>query len=273
MDGASRTEADPSGQPVSASGGPLRGDAAVRVGDRAIATGPLRPSGAITLAGRRYSARSTGLMVDSGTELVVIGADNVGLIVAPAAVPGVPRASDIGKPIHVNFAGAVRADAAASEERQQRFLSGRRRSIGRRAAAIGLGCGLFALALCWIWPSVSWPTESKHVALLIAGTLGGFAAVGPWLALLLDDRFGETDLSLRGLTLPTTLLMLLGVAAGGAWGIPRLGVLSGVGLAAILAVVLGSPLPAIMIFAVASNEAGPEGSGDTGPDAPPLGSA
>jgi len=245
----------------------------IRIGDRAVAASPLRPGGAVTVGGRRQSARTTGMLVESGAELVVVGSDNVGLLVVPAGLAASSIAeAERGAPVHVNFVGAVRADAAVAEERQRRFLSRRRRWIWNRSLAIGLGCGLIVVAICWMWPTLSWPSQPWQAGLLTLGTLLGFGAAAPWLAALLEERFGETDTNLRGLTLPTTFLMLLGVAVGGAWGAPRFGVLSGIGMAAIAAVILGSPLPALMFFAVAGNEEGPaasESSGAAGAEAGP----
>lgn len=269
MDAAPSEELDPLG-PTPGMPSPLASRSpSVRIGDRAVALSSLHPGGAITIGGRRHSARSIGMLIEAGAELLVAGADNVGLLVVPAGLAASIPSTDLGKPVHINFVGAVRAEAAAAEERQRRFVHGRRRGIRNRSLAIGLGCGLVAIAVCWMWPTLSWPAEPAQASLLCAAILLGFVAAGPWLAAALEERFGETDTNLRGLTLLTTFLMLLGVAIGGAWAIPRLGVLSGIGVAAIAAVILGSPLPAVLIFAVASCETGPDGSAEAGADTPP----
>ena len=243
-------------------------DGAIRIGDRAVAASTLRPGGIVTIHGRRHSARLTataGDMVEPGTELVVVGGDNAGFIVRLAS--GV-RSADLarhGKPVHGNFGAAIQSDARRADRGREIFEGVRVRKLRASGWAVGGGAGLIAVAICWLWPSISWPGEAWQMMSLVIGAPLGFGSAAVWLSRQLDLQFAETDSNLRGLTIPTTSLMLVGAAVGGAWGIPRLGVLSGVGLAATAALVLGSPLPAIfMVVAAGAEEAGLEGAGPGG---------
>ena len=236
---------------------PTASDGVIRVGDRAVAASPLRPGGIVTIHGRRHSARLTGTVGNitlSGTELVIVGGDNSGFLVQPAttlASVDLPRRGD---PVHGSFGAAIQSAARRDVKRRETFERIRANQLRVRGLAAGTTIGCLAVAICWLWPSVSWPAEVWQAVLLLVGAPLGFGLAAVWLARQLDERFAETDSNLRGLSLLTTILMLLGAATGGAWAIPRWGLLSGVGLAAIAALFLGSPLPAIVLFAAAGGE-------------------
>lgn len=243
----------------------LEAGGVIRVGDRAVATSPLCPGGVVTVHGRRHSARLTeagGEIAMPGAELVIVGGDNGGFVVrlaSPHLTIDLPRRGD---PVHGSFGAAIQSDARRNEKRREVFERVRARGLRVRGFAAGAAAGLLAVAICWLWPSVSWPAQAWMSVSVVLGVPLGFGLAAAWLARQLDERFAETDSNLRGLSLPTTFLMLLGAAAGGAWAIPRLGLLSGIGVAAIAAFVLGSPLPAIVMLVTAgAEEAGLDGTG------------
>ncbi len=240
-------------------------DGAICIGDRAVAASTLLPGGIVTIHGRRHSARLTatvGNMAEPGAELVVVGGDNAGFIVRPVTAVQTVELSRRGEPVHGSFGAAIQSDARRAERGRAIFERTRVNKLRVSGLAAGVGTGLIAVALCWLWPSISWPGEAWQVATLVIGAPLAFGLTAVWLARQLDRQFAETDTNLRGLSIPTTALMLLGAAVGGAWGIPRLGLLSGVGLAAVAALVLGSPLPAIfMVVAAGAEEGGLEGIG------------
>lgn len=250
----------------------LPGTAAiVRIGDRAVATSPLCPGGIVTIHGRRHSARladTGGPMAMPGAELVVVAGDNAGFLVrltASVVLIDLPRR---GEAVHGSFGAAIQSDARRDERRRDVFERVRARRLRVRGFAAGASAGFLAAFLCWLWPSVSWPSEFRESLSLVLGAPLAFGLAAVWLAGQLDARFAETDSNLRGLSLPTTFLMLAGAAAGGSWAIPRWGLLSGVGVAVITALFLGSPLPAIVLFAAAGAEdtslEGPGGGTDVG---------
>lgn len=150
----------------------------VRIGDRGIATTPLRPGGFVTIVDVRHSARCPSGYVDANMEVVVIGGDNQGLIVriiqtelVAGELPG------HGNVVYSSFGDKIQT---VGKEAQQRLALQRRRLIARAwmfGAGWGLLCAVAAvIRLHFTWPPIATNSTYALTPLIVCvGTLWGAA--------------------------------------------------------------------------------------------------
>lgn len=152
----------------------------VRIGDRGIATTPLRPGGFVTIVDVRHSARSQAGFVDATAEVVVVGGDNQGLIVrsmhAEFVSGDLPGHGDV---VYSSFGDKIQT---VGREAQTRLALQRKRLI-TRAWMFGAGWGLLCAIAAVIRLRSTWPlmgTDSFYLtsALIVVGGVLWGAVVG-----------------------------------------------------------------------------------------------
>jgi hypothetical protein len=214
----------------------------LHIGDRGKAETSLQPQGFVWVEGERYDARAEASPVDAGTEVVVVGGNHMGLVVRPLERGRSPELPDCGKPVCVSFDEHTSRDDERREEERQRWLTEHRR-VGTIAAAI-VG-GVAAAAAVWL----AWGFLGQQVdqpAVLALGLIAGGAVYGVGLFRLLDELFGEIDPNLRRATHVSTALAIIGTAVGAALAVPAVGILGGLAMAFVGALVLAALPPLVL---------------------------
>ncbi|AWM41700.1 hypothetical protein GobsT_72090 [Gemmata obscuriglobus] len=198
---------------------------AVRIGDSGTAMTALRPQGVVRIGGTRHDARSEGGYVETGSEVVVVGGDNTGLIVRRVEPGPAVALPNHGREVYGSFGARVAAEGAREDAERARWESARRRYgfvVGSLFGALAGGGGTAQL-----WgPIVERAGAPWAVAALAA--VGG-AAWGACLFRGLDARLRELGGDYWRFTTASTGLGLTGGALVAAWGVPAVGL--GLGLA------------------------------------------
>jgi hypothetical protein len=215
----------------------------IHIGDTGVTETSLHPQGAVQLYGRRWPARAEQGSVPAGTDVVVVGGDNMGLVVrvVEAARPanGLPG---YGRPVRsaavdrlAETAGPEADEAAARADRRRRFL--------RAAAAVGAAAALAVLMR--IWDHVTDANGPTWQAIVL--TLAGGAGWGVLVFLNLAEVLRRFDGGAGGITAACTALAIAGGAVGAAVGIPTFGWLGGVSLALVATLTCALALPLLMV--------------------------
>lgn len=234
----------------------------VRIGDRGKAATILRPGGFVTLEGVRHSARSAAGFVEAATEIVVIGGDNLGLVVCPlgsstdeSTLPG------HGDVVYSSF-GAKTATIGLALERQR--IAARRRAVRQSwicGGVVGLACSIVAaMQLQSHWHRLS--TDFAWVvpiAIVVVGTIWGLI-VGRGLYGSLEQIENHPNLTL---TCTSTVVTLVGATAVLVFITPSRGWWTGGGMALCATLLLSAAFP--MFALVGEWLSGPdEGGTDAG---------
>jgi hypothetical protein len=242
---------------------------AVRIGDRGRTLSSLHPQGFVRINGRRRDARSEREIIESETEIVVIGGDLQGLIVRPAeSVHSVVSLPGYGQSVYSSF-GEVLAYQEQIEEIQREDWKASFPQWRAARSAYGVRMGfllgaLFAAAGLWFsWGNVSQAGEHSWKIVLAVAGFGSLWGVGVFRLIdALQQRLLQGTLprlearAYDRLTLLSTGLSLLGTTGSAALTIPHWGLAAGLGIAIAATCVLGVIFP-ILLLANASSDDSP----------------
>jgi hypothetical protein len=216
---------------------------AIYVGDRGTATSPLQPQGVVLVNGERLDARAEFGLIEPGCEVVVVTGDHMGLVVRKLEPGSTPQLPDHGKKLCTSFDERITEESERQEAERQAWLEEHHRTGTILSTAVGTAAAVGAIAV--LWGARTEQTDSPWAAALLL-VVGG-AVVGGAFFRALDEVLGQIDPHFRRVTTASTVLGLLGLAAGAALAIPPLGVPTGllVGLAAAL---LFAAVPVVLII-------------------------
>lgn len=218
----------------------------VRIGDRGRTSTILKPGGFVTVAGDRHPARCLSGFVDASTEVVIVGGDNLGLIVREVAsaeeILALPRHGEV---VHSSF-GAKIGHVGKDKERRRHE---RRQRTAKRAWVFGGICGLICSLTAAFLLKASWHTLAPDQPWLVPGMLTVLGIIwGLIVGRCLCGAFEQFEhhRSLR-LTYTATIMTLAGTTAALVYVMPVRGVWVGLATALSTTVILGAALPALAL--------------------------
>lgn len=235
----------------------------VRIGDQGKTSTVLRPGGFVTVGEVRHPARSVSGFIDISTAVIVVGGDNLGLVVrtvdstvAPVALPGT------GEIVYSSFGSKVAVTGAADELRR----AARRRHAIRRSWLCGGLCGFVCAGVGAFQMQPAWQTLSPErpwlfvSALIVCVSVCGLA-VGRVMYAAFEQV--ENHPSLR-FTYVATCLTLAGSTAVLAYVMPRRGAWVGGTTALCTTVVLGAAFPVLAMVGEWLSGPGSDGTAEAG---------
>lgn len=192
---------------------------AVHVGDRGTAMTALRPQGLVRIDGARHDARAEHGYIETGSEVVVIGGDNTGLVVRCVEPGPAVALPNHGREVHGSFGARVAAEGAREQAERARWESARRRYGLAAGGSLGALAGGAGAALLWgaIVEHAGAPWAVAALAVV------GSAAWGACLFRGLDAGLQELGGDYWRFTTASTGLGLAGGAVVAAWGSPAVG--------------------------------------------------
>jgi hypothetical protein len=217
---------------------------AVHVGDRGKAISPLQPQGFVLVNGERHDARAEFGPIESGTEVVVVAGDHMGLvvrIVPPGPEPRLPRH---GERLCTSFDERVTEESEREEAERQDWIDEHRRSGTATGAAVGVAAA--AVAVWLLWGFLQGQTDDPRAAAAII--VGGGALWGVAVFRGLDDALGQVDHNFRRVTTPAACLGVVGTAVGAILALPALGLVGGLAVALAATVLLAAVLPVFVLL-------------------------
>lgn len=227
----------------------------VRIGDRGIATTPLRPGGFVTIVDVRHSARCPTGFVDADMEVVVIGGDNQGLIVRTIQVEFISEElPGHGNVVYSSFGDKIQT---VGKEAQDRLALQRQRLIAR-ARTFGAVWGLLCVVVAVIRLHFTWPPMATGLTYALTPLIVGVGTL--WGAAFCIFLFGafeqiEHEPSPR-LTIISTIISLSGGAITFAILLPQRGV--------VMTIVMTFCATLILAFGLLALAAACEWAGNTG---------
>lgn len=233
----------------------------VRIGDRGIATTPLRPGGFVTIVDVRHSARSQAGFVDAAMEVVVVGGDNQGLIVrsihAEFVSGELPGHGDV---VYSSFGDKIQT---LGKEAQARLALQRQRMI-TTAWMIGAGWGLLCAIAAVFQLRTTWAVMATNSffpasALIVGGSVLWGAVVGRCLFGAFEQIEHHPS---PKLTIISTVVSLTGAALTLVVLLPNRGVITSIVTTFCASVVLGMGL--LALGAISEWVAGNGGEGEEG---------
>jgi hypothetical protein len=218
---------------------------AAHVGDRGTAETAMHPQGFVRVGGVRMDARSDRGAIEAGADIVVVGGDDVGLVVRKVEDGRAPRLPNHGRRVFTSFGERVAEQGRREDAARQQWLAGRRRYGvigGVVLGALAAGVGLYVL-----WDFVrEQAADPRAVAAL---TLLAGAAWGVAVFRFLEGTLHQLGESYWRLTTVSAVLALAGACGGAVLGIPALGLVGGLAAAVGLTFVLGAIVPGIVLMA------------------------
>jgi hypothetical protein len=216
---------------------------AVHVGDQGTSASPLQPQGVVLINGERLDARAEFGLIETGCEVVVVTGDHMGLIVRKLEPGTSPQFPNHGQKLCTSFDERVAEESERTEAERCAWLDGHRRN-GTLMGGTG-GAAASAIASWQLRDTLAELGDSPWAIAALVVAAG--AILGIVYFRFIDEALGQVDPNFRRVTIPSTILALIGMAAGSILAIPTLGIAVGL-LVGVAAAILFAAAPVVLIL-------------------------